>query len=397
MKTKNITNLFFALGIFALASCADNDVYNPDNAQKTENLKVPANFSWTTTHTTTCSITSPVNTQVSIYSDKECKDNHLLAEISLNKDEAREVTLDLPTSSTAFYVKYPTENGYGTLPVNVATTRADLTLVLPEEAKGFEEVGNYSYTYFPAKETYGTLLFEDLFPEKGDYDFNDFVAGYNICQISSPGNPGAFNDGIVIKLQIRAIGGTLPYQLGIELTPLQTKYAREYTFETSNNDIEIELISIKDEDPAVFVIKNTNILKDGSFYNTKKVSDTSMPEIKLSIIRNNFGDGTAATQFSNLATPYATNFFLLNTRDNQEIHLKGYPTTKFASNPDAIFNTADNFVWGMKIPVLIPHATEETDIVKAYPKFASWVTSGGKNDKDWYASYVESNVINPTN
>lgn len=397
MKTKNITNLFFALSLLALTSCADNDVYNPDNAQKTEDLKVPSNFSWTTTRATTCSITSPVNTQVSIYSDKECKNNQLLAEISLNKDEAREVTLDLPTSSTAFYVKYPTENGYGTLPVNVATTRADLTLVLPEEARGFEQIGNYSYTYFPAKETYGTLLFEDLFPEKGDYDFNDFVAGYNICQISSPGNHGAFNDGIVIKLQIRAIGGTLPYQLGIELTPLQTKYAKEFTFDTSNKDIKIELLSSNDNDPAVFIVKNTNILKDGSFYNTKKVSDTSMPEISLSIIRDNFKDGVAATQFSNLATPYATNFFLLNTSDNQEIHLKGYPTTKFASNPDAIFNTADNFVWGMKIPVLIPHATEETDIVKAYPHFASWVTSGGTENKDWYNTYIDSNVIKLTN
>lgn len=406
MKTKNITNLFFALGIFALASCADNDVYNPDNAQKTENLKVPANFSWTTTHTTTCSITSPVNTQVSIYSDKECKDNQLLMEISLLKDQPREVTLELPAACAAFYVQYHTDKGEKAIEVKVsgATTKAaDSSLVLPED---IIPIGHPDYKgdpidhyYIPSKGTYGTVMFEDNFPDKGDYDFNDFVVGYYIICDLTRGNEGLTTDKITINLQIRAIGGSYPYRFGFELTSLLTKYVRNNCNITSNTDgITMKLISKNDNDPAVFMIEGTNMLKDGSFYNTQKLSETEMPVITCTIERNNKDDLTAYNQFTAIAmNSNYTNFFIKHASSGEEIHLKGYSVTKDATNTDTKFYTEDNFVWGMKIPVLIPNAIERIDFTEAYPHFASWVTSGGNSNKDWYKTYVADKVINPVN
>lgn len=401
MKTKNITNLFFALSLLALTSCADNDVYNPDNAQKTEDLKVPANFSWTTTRTTTCSITSPVNTQVSIYSDKECKDNQLLMEIGLTKDEPREISLDLPTASTAFYVKYSTENGDKVLEVKAeASTRADAQIALPEDAIGRpESINNIDYYYTPAKNVYGTVMFEDQFPEKGDYDFNDFVVGYNITYDITDGTGGLTTDGLTIKLQIRAIGGSLPYRFGVEFSTLQTKYVRDnLSINSDTKGIEMKLISTKDEDPAVFIIEGTNQLKDGSFYNTEKLSEKNMPEITCRILRDNKNNTQAAGQFASLAiNPLNTNFFITNINTKEEIHLKGYNTTVYAKNTDTKFYTDDNFVWGMKIPVLIPNAIERIDFTEAYPHFANWVTSGGSSNKDWYKTYVADKVINPVN
>lgn len=87
-------SLFVLASVSILASCANDDVYNPDNARNTGDLKVPANFDWTTSRTVTTSITSPSDTQISIYSDKDCKDSQLLAEVFVSKAKATEVSLD---------------------------------------------------------------------------------------------------------------------------------------------------------------------------------------------------------------------------------------------------------------------------------------------------------------
>lgn len=401
MSIKTIFKSLLALTtVFALASCAENDVFNPDKAQNTSSLKVPANFDWTTTRTITAGISSPVNTQVSIYSGKECKDNQLLMEIGLTKDEPREISLDLPKASNAFYVKYSTENGDKVLEVKIgANTRiADAKVALPEDAiSRTESIENIDYFYTPAKNVYGTVMFEDFFPEKGDYDFNDFVVGYNISYDITGGTGGLTTDGVTLKLQIRAIGGSLPYRFGVEFTCLQTKYVRDNLDIKSNTEgIEMKLISTKDDDPAVFIIEGTNLLKDGLFYNTEKLSEKVMPEITCRILRDNKNDTKAAGQFGALAyITYNTNFFIKNINTNEEIHLKGYATTKDATNLNTQFYTEDNFVWGMKVPVLIPNAIEKTDFTEAYPDFASWVTSGGTNNADWYTNINSDKVINP--
>ena len=64
-----------------------------------------------------------------------------------------------------------------------------------------------------------------------------------------------------------------------------------------------------------------------------------------------------------------------------------------ASNNDQLFATPDNFVWGIKVPTLIAHPLERTDISKAYPRFTQWVTSGGTAETDWYTTCVGSLVI----
>lgn len=398
MSIKLITKSLLALTVaFSMASCADNDVYNPNRAQGTSSLKVPANFDWTTTRTVTCGISSPVNTQVAIYSQKECKDNQLLAEVYVSKEKATEVSLDLPTSCDAYYIQYPAANGTETLKVELASTRAvDYSAVLPETAREVDYPNpGISLHYFPAKNAYGTVMFEDLFPEKGDYDFNDFVVGYNTCVLSTNGSDGQVNDGITIELQIRAIGGQKPYQFGFEITPLHSDIAKENMEITANGDISIKLISDGDA-PATFIVTNTNQLKDGLFYNTEELSTTAMPTVTLKIERYNLNAPVdIMQQFNGLISPYAVNFFLQNSNTKEEIHLKGYDVTKYATNDITKFSTEDNFVWGMKIPALIPHAIEKVDFTEAYPDFAGWVQSSGTNNTEWYKNFNADKVIDP--
>ena len=91
----------------------------------------------------------------------------------------------------------------------------------------------------------------------------------------------------------------------------------------------------------------------------------------------------------------AFNFFLRNSATGEEIHLKGYPTSKLytGSVKWADYHNDKNFVWGIKIPAKISHPIEKIDIKDAYPQFASWVTSGGKNAKEWYNNSVADKVV----
>jgi hypothetical protein len=41
---------------------------------------------------------------------------------------------------------------------------------------------------YPSNDAFGTLAFEDLWPAKGDYDFNDLVVDYNINQVTNAQN-----------------------------------------------------------------------------------------------------------------------------------------------------------------------------------------------------------------
>ncbi|GAB5409020.1 MAG: hypothetical protein BalsKO_13850 [Balneolaceae bacterium] len=63
----------------------------------------------------------------------------------------------------------------------------------------------FAYTsYFPGQNKKATLLFEDMWPLKGDYDFNDLVVYYNLRYKKNADNKIV---GIDYTYNIAAIGG----------------------------------------------------------------------------------------------------------------------------------------------------------------------------------------------
>ena len=402
-KMKAMQWLAATLILTSAASCS-SDVYNPENQQQPSNtteLKVPASFTWATTRSVDLTVNTPVTTLIALYGDEKGKE--LLAEAVVTKEAPTSLSLDLPTAQQSIYLEYTSKGAKKMLKQDItASTRANTSITLPEEVDWYNiETGDASKgdmtLYMPAKGQFGTLLFEDMYPSKGDYDMNDFVAGYYIAPFISVGNKETFYEGTDLQLQIRAIGGSHPYRLCVEISPLLTRDIVDasgtyYTTSSSNSDIELELLSSGDE-PVVFAVNGTNKLKEGNFFNTEEASSQPMPIVTLSIKRDLQDNVEATGRFSLLTTSENYNFFLQNTNSKQEIHLKGYSVTSMATNNDHLFATSDNFVWGIKVPTLIGHPKERTDISQAYPRFASWVTSGGTADTDWYTSCNSSLVI----
>jgi LruC domain-containing protein len=254
---------------------------------------------------------------------------------------------------------------------------------------------------YPAK-TKGTLMFEDLWPSIGDYDFNDLVVGYRFNTVTN-----ADNYIVEIKYEItpRAIGASLNNAFGIMLdgisaeniysveglkteakwlnlnkngTEANQKVATIIAF-TSANDVLPNPggSSGVNTDPKGIYVKPTTI----SF--TVRFRDDDGKPVK--------GDVSTKEFTSDNFNP----FIIVNQEREKEIHLPNYSPSDLKS--EKIFGTADdnskqgNFYksknglpWALNIPAEIPYAIEKVDFLKAYGFFANWVESAGKEYADWY-------------
>lgn len=277
----------------------------------------------------------------------------------------------------------------------VTRAATDLTVKLPEEA-GEETTSGGLHMNYPSQ-WYGTLLFEDNWPVKGDYDLNDIAAHYNIqLHLTSD----KMVEAMIVSVKLTALGGTYPYQLCMRANNLKHSDAEAENYGSSSTGT-YKVLSTGDEPFMVAYdwpgLKGSN---GGAFYNTEEESLAASG----SIDRNQVSFVIYMNELPISALPHDSFDFFIKRTDNNptEIHLKGYePTDAFKAGyaeeeinmGSAYYSTKDNFVWGIKVPVTIAHPKERISILDAYPDFAGWVTSGGVNNQDWYRNDVKENCV----
>lgn len=403
---KKCLTLLFAASSMLLFNACENEVFTPERVENTKDLVAPADFDWKTTQSQTYNLISKVNTVVSIYTDKDCTDESLLIEnLVLNANEATDVSVNIPTYVTSIFVQYPTEDGKEVFEINTngVTTRADGSFILPaKEERKDDPKWFVLHHYYPSKAGKGTLMFEDLYPALGDYDFNDIVIGYNIDAFYSAFGSWDIRDaiGFTMKFQIRAIGGSLPHRLAIRLKGFPMKNLEDADIEFSSTDENIEMSLLKERgknEDAIFIISGTEKLCDGGYYNTiaGQPVDRNMPIITCKVTNNGFWSNYTANQYKELAKNFPTyfDFFIQKKENNDEIHLYGFHPTNMSTQPDDTeFKSEDNLVWAISVPQEINHPAEKEDILNVYPKFKDWVLNGGIINPDWY-KYPEGPVI----
>lgn len=242
--------------------------------------------------------------------------------------------------------------------------------------------------YYPGEGNYGTLAYEDLWPDKGDYDFNDMVIRYNIKEVVNSANE---LKEIHFDLLLTAIGATkqngfyfeLPVQAE-DITLLSASYP-QLTQKTNSEGLAV-----------IQVFNNTNdlIQLNGDFMNTVQTT-AHTPYIPISFVVEVNGEYPASE--SEFFIPYNP-FITINHDTSMEVHLPGLPPTPNADQSyfnngfdDATdleagyyYKTAEGAPWAIHIPFPMAHPTETTDIVIAYPDFGNWVNSNGLSFTDWY-------------
>ncbi|WP_455591025.1 LruC domain-containing protein [Bacteroides sp.] len=428
MKTMLWVMCSLVSGALTFTSCVDDEKDLSQPGEKTSDLNIPDNTDWTTTRSITLSITSPVATQVELYTDAACTDENLLAKVNVSDNAQKEIQLDVAKADQTLYLQYPTNTGKEVMniPLNTTSTRAENTIKLPENVSGDITIGgDYGYTYkwYPSKGREATLMFEDNWPEIGDYDFNDFVIWYHTQGMSFDNGDGTKDsydsDGVEVKVTFRALGGYLPYRLGLQLDKTPAKYIDDVVILEGNDLVKMELQNPGEDDPAIFIFTGTDQLRKqtngGAFYNTDpahKIAATDLVTIKYKLKINCFNSLKKSAALWEAASSENQNFFLQKeSNGGREIHLRGYEPTKYYSNSyvkeagsnmknDIKYCSTGNLVWGIKVPVAIAHPIEKMDIIQAYGLFKSWITQPNTSDpsqpdynENWFKENDPTKVI----
>jgi LruC domain-containing protein len=249
--------------------------------------------------------------------------------------------------------------------------------------------------YYPADAKVGTLAYEDLWPYKGDYDFNDLVVDYNFNQITNGQNKVTE---IEAQLTVRAIGASYKNGFGIEFNTTP-----DNVLSVSGQNLSEGIINLnsngteKNQDNAVVI----------AFDNAYKV----LPHIGNSIGVNTVSGETYQTPhvlnlkvlfknpvaYSDFGTPPYNPFIFINGDRSKEVHLPASPPTNLADlrlfgtgqdNSDVSKNkyyVSDKYLpWALNIPTKFDYPAEKNDITQAYLGFNRWVASKGINNMDWY-------------
>ena len=261
--------------------------------------------------------------------------------------------------------------------------------------------------YYPSEGQTGTLVFEDLWPYKGDYDFNDLVVDYNFNQITNSQNEVI---GIYSKIVVRAIGASYHNAFGISIntTPgnilsvtgqLNTKgYLNIASNGTENGQTKAVVIFFDDAYNAL------PYPGTGLCVNTYPEYPYVTPDtIEINI------DFANPVAFSSIGTPPYNPFIIIDRNRGMEVHLPNLEPTDLA-NLDSLgtgdddsdiysgkYYVSDTYLpWAINLPVSFNYPAEKQDITQTHLMFNNWATSSGYNYMDWYmdkAGYRNSNKI----
>lgn len=262
-----------------------------------------------------------------------------------------------------------------------------------------------SVVYIPNKE-WGTIMFEDLWPEYGDFDFNDIVFNYKIQLYLSSVNKVA---AMLIGFRINAVGGNIPYNLYLQLdkiTNSDVAVVEPYGSFTNGKDIKLKQLEGDANKPFIITFQNAreNVNKKAGspFLNTEKGFE--IPGDKL-VTFGCYIEFENSQSITGKLKVEDFNFFIGYDDKNQfkEIHIGGskpsswgentYRTLKEKHNMKDFYYGKNNLIWGVNVPAAIPHSYERIDFTKSYPNFIKWAESGGKEHADWYTN-ASGNRVN---
>ena len=113
-------------------------------------------------------------------------------------------------------------------------------------------------------------MFEDRFPSLGDYDFNDFVANYQVLfEVSKAKEKDEYESKyIAIGLCLKAVGGVFPYNPYLRLKKIKNKNIESVMMShyKTGEEIEVNLIDNKNPKGNLIIDLPPWLLKHSSLY-----------------------------------------------------------------------------------------------------------------------------------
>ena len=250
--------------------------------------------------------------------------------------------------------------------------------------------------YYPSKDNFGSLAFEDMWPSQGDYDFNDIVVDYNFDQVTNGQNK-------VVQIKVRALvtamGGYYQNGFGIQL-PVSPKLISGVTGTSIHGSYIVQNSNGTESGQS----KATIIIFDNGFnllpypgggkvgVNTTKGAPYVTPkELNITISL------TAPVSLNEIGLPPYNPFMIKDSKRAYEVHLIDNLPTDLAgikilgtsddnSNPSTgkYYSTKNNLPFAIDISSHFDYPVEKTEVTMAFFKFVPWGESSGSQYWDWF-------------
>ncbi len=252
--------------------------------------------------------------------------------------------------------------------------------------------------YYPAEGT-GTLAYEDLWPSRGDYDFNDLIVDYNFMTVSNASNKIVETFGTFI---VRAIGASTKNGFGFQLA--NSNIASSDITNVSGYDLQEGYINLAANGieeghsiPTIIVFDNAfNILPhpgSGLGVNTT----LNAPYVAIDTVTVHMVYTPDTYTISELDMPNFNPFLIKNMDRGIEVHLPDYIPTDLADQSyfgtfdddtnieiGKYYKTENNLPWVINIPQRFDYPIEKVSIDSVFLHFIDWAEDNGTSFQDWY-------------
>jgi len=266
-------------------------------------------------------------------------------------------------------------------------------------------------SYFPDRNTFATLAFEDKWPSKGDYDFNDVVVSYRIQTVTDANNKVVEQ---IYKMIPKAAGATFRNSFGFQLMGVDKTSIIEVTGMNVQTGFNIGETGLEEGQslPTIIVFDDIfRIFNSGVTYvNTTKNSTPLTADtinVKVIYMVNGVAGAGGPVYTWQLGIDQFNPFIVVNKPSfgrGREVHLPDFAPTDLADptlfgtmddNSDTplknkmvalprYYKTVSNHPWGLNIIGDFQWPLEQEEITKGYPHFLEWAVSGGWDYANWY-------------
>ncbi|CAI8324748.1 MAG: Uncharacterised protein [Flavobacteriia bacterium] len=311
-------------------------------------------------------------------------------------------SLSMAGNGDFFAVGAPFDDGGGYLAG--ATRTFSVTGVIPGDSDGdgvADASDNYpnddtrAYDSFnPSENSFGTAMFEDLFPHEADYDFNDVVVSWRQQLVSNADNK-------VVEAKIKVVkvarGGSLESGFGLKLGTVPSNKVASVTGCQLSGFASIGANGVENGQTYANIIFWDKISEawpnttGASMQNTISANPHSTEDTTEIVVT--FTEPIEGTLLNN-GGPY----IWVNNERGREIHPAGSAPTDLVdpsyfgtgsdnSDPNDVttmYKGNGNRPWALVIFEETPQTEEKVDFTEAYLKFSDWALSSGGSYNDWY-------------
>ncbi len=261
-------------------------------------------------------------------------------------------------------------------------------------------------SYFPNNSTFGTIMFEDLWPYTGDYDMNDIVCDFKLSWTSNAQNEVVYME---YDWKLRAAGTTQKIAMAFQIDSLAVGFVQSSQLtHTPEGTLPMTVVNGMESGQTYPVIPLFN--DPAEIFGISTLVNT-IPDYPYypSVVHNCKITFTSPLDYSDVSLDRINNFIIVTDFDNPvrswEVHMPGFKKTSLASstvnnqsglsqNDPYLSNTG--MMWGIMTPKSIDYPVETYFMETVYLHYREWYISKGTSYQNWYedlSGYIDKSRI----